>query len=683
MSSFKISRSRTLGSLMVSLILLAAIVLAMTASPGSAQTPQDPSGPTPSGGLSAGQGLTKSRQIEAFLNETLARQLGDYEIPGATVSVVNDERILVAEGYGQADVEADEPVSAEKTLFKVASVSKLFTATAVMQLAEEGKVDLDEDVNAYLDNVRVPDTYPGEPITMRHLLTHTAGFEERFTGSGARDAADLGLEEYLSEHMPARVRPPGEVMAYSNYGMALAGHVVEEVSGVPFGRYVEENVFAPLAMESTTFAQPPSSELEGGLATGYDIEEGEPVAGEFLGYPRDAPAASAITTATDMAAFMIAHLQDGRYGEARILEEATAQEMHARQFAGDPRLDGVAYGFEEQTLNGERAIVHGGDQLQYHALAALLPERNAGIFVAYNSTGNGGDYAEYELVEAFIDRFYPEPGSSATETRGNVASGNAERVAGSYRPTRSNLTGFEKFMTLPNSSNVTANEDGSITTSGVPSRKDLDGGEQRWVEVAPLLFQAEGGDEHITFRQDSEGNVQYLFGEASPPNVVYEKLSSYESPGLHLGMLAGGLAVFLLTAVAWPVGATIPLLFGRRRRKLYGKPGDPHPEAGKARRARVLAWSASVVNLVFAIGMVAVISSVTATAYGASPLLIAVLTLPLLGAVVTVGVLVEATLSWRRGYWGMFGRMHYSAIALSAVTFAALLAYYNLNLSGL
>jgi CubicO group peptidase (beta-lactamase class C family) len=191
MSSFKISRSRTLGSLMVSLILLAAIVLAMTASPGSAQTPQDPSGPTPSGGLSAGQGLTKSRQIEAFLNETLARQLGDYEIPGATVSVVNDERILVAEGYGQADVEADEPVSAEKTLFKVASVSKLFTATAVMQLAEEGKVDLDEDVNAYLDNVRVPDTYPGEPITMRHLLTHTAGFEERFTGSGARDAADL------------------------------------------------------------------------------------------------------------------------------------------------------------------------------------------------------------------------------------------------------------------------------------------------------------------------------------------------------------------------------------------------------------------------------------------------------------------------------------------------------------
>jgi Beta-lactamase len=217
-----------------------------------------------------------------------------------------------------------------------------------------------------------------------------------------------------------------------------------------------------------------------------------------------------------MAAFMIAHLQDGRYGEARILEEATAQEMHARQFAGDPRLDGVAYGFEEQTLNGERAIVHGGDQLQYHALAALLPERNVGIFVAYNSTGNGGDYAEYELVEAFIDRFYPEPGSSATETRGNVASGNAERVAGSYRPTLSNLTGFEKFMTLPNSSNVTANEDGSITTSGVPSRKDLDGGEQRWVEVAPLLFQAEGGDEHITFRQDSEGNVQYLFGEASP-----------------------------------------------------------------------------------------------------------------------------------------------------------------------
>jgi CubicO group peptidase (beta-lactamase class C family) len=655
---------------------LVALLVAVTSAPVLAQT----SSRGPSENSSAGRGPADSGEVERFMDKTITRQLEEYRIPGATVSVVKEGKVLLAKGYGRADVAKDEPVSADGTTFKIASVSKLFTATAVMQLAEEEKVNLDRDVNAYLHDVAVPETYPGRPVTLHHLLTHTAGFEERFTGSGARNAAGLGLGKYLSEEMPARVRPPGEVMAYSNYGIALAGHVVEEVSGVPFGRYVEENVFDPLGMESTTFAQPPSSELEERLATGYDIEDGRPVAGEFLGYPRDAPASAATTTATDMAAFMIVHLQDGRYGDVRILEEATARKMHARQFTNDPRLDGMAFGFEEQTVVGERVIEHGGGQLQYHALLALIPERDVGIFVAYNSYGSGGDWAEYELVEAFLDRYYPDPPLHAAGTPGEGTFGNAQRVAGSYRPTRSNLAGFEKFMTLPNAARVTANDDGSITTSGVPSREDLDGGEQRWVEDGPFLFRAEGGEEHLAFRRDGEGNVEYLSGEASPPNVVYEKLSPYESPGLHLGMLAGGLAVFLLTAVAWPV----PLLFGRRRRMRYGKPGaSPKPEAGKARRARVLAWSVSVVNLVFAIGMVVVISSVTATAYGTSPLLIAVLALPLLGAVLTVGVLVEATLSWKRGYWGIFRRLHYSAVALSAVTFAALLAYYNLNLSGL
>jgi CubicO group peptidase (beta-lactamase class C family) len=171
--------------------------------------------------------------------------------------VVKDGEVLFARGYGKADIAKDEPVVADETLFPMASLSKLFTATAVMQLAEEGKLDLNEDVNVYLDDVEVPDTYPGRPVTLRHLLTHTAGFEDRFTGSVARDASDLDLGEHLSKGMPARVRPPGEVMAYSNYGIALAGHVVEEASGVSFERYIEQNVLGPLGMESTTFAQPP------------------------------------------------------------------------------------------------------------------------------------------------------------------------------------------------------------------------------------------------------------------------------------------------------------------------------------------------------------------------------------------------------------------------------------------
>ena len=170
------------------------------------------------------------RDVGAFVDGYVAHQLEDYGIPGATVSVVKDGEVIFAKGYGEADVKAEEPVVADETLFRIASTNKLFTATAVMQLVEEGRLDLDRDVNAYLDDVEIPDTYPGQPVTLRHLLTHTAGFEERITGTLARDADDVApLGEHLSENVPARVRPPGEVTSYSNYGVALAGHVVEEV----------------------------------------------------------------------------------------------------------------------------------------------------------------------------------------------------------------------------------------------------------------------------------------------------------------------------------------------------------------------------------------------------------------------------------------------------------------------
>jgi CubicO group peptidase (beta-lactamase class C family) len=664
---------------LVALLVLLAVVVA-TSSPALAQPPPVPSNPTPSGERSASRGPADEREVEAFLDEILARQLEDYDIPGATVSVVKDGEVLFAEGYGQADIAKDEPVVADETLFPMASLSKLFTATAVMQLAEEDKLDLDEDVNVYLDDVEVPDTYPGRPVTLRHLLTHTAGFEDRFTGSVARDASDLDLGEHLSKRMPARVRPPGEVMAYSNYGIALAGHVVEEAWGVSFERYIEQNVLDPLGMESTTFAQPPPLDLRERLVTGYDIEDGSPVAAEFSGYARDAPAAAGITTASDMAAFMIAHLQDGRYGDARILEEATAKEMHERQFSNDPRLDGMAYGFWEQTLNGERVIEASGGNLQYHARVALLPDSDVGIFVAYNSTGDGGDFAEYELVDAFLDRFYPKPPISATKSPAEGASGDTERLVGSYRATRSNLTGFEKVFTLLNRATVTANEDGSITTSGVPSRENLQRGEgpwaeQRWVEVEPLLFRAEGSDEHIAFRQDGEGKVEYLFGEALPPIGAYEKLSFYESPGLHLGLLAGSLAIFLLTALAWPAGAVISRWYHKRFANRGREPGQ---SSGTAHRARVLAWAVCVLDLLFVVGMAMVISSDEVMAYGVSPLLLAVLSVPLLSVAFTAGVLVHAALAWKRSYWGVFGRLHYSVVALSALTFIALLGYYNL-----
>jgi CubicO group peptidase (beta-lactamase class C family) len=662
--------------------LLAVVLLAVTlatGSPAPAQTLQSPSSSAPSGQGSADRGPTDEHELEAFLDGYVGHQLEDYDIPGATVSVVKDGEILFAKGYGRANVEKKVPVAVDETLFRIASISKLFTATAVMQLVEEGKLDLDEDVNAYLDDIEVPNTYPGRPVTLRHLLTHTAGFEEHFTGSGARNAADVEpLGEYVVTQMPARVRPPGEVTAYSNYGMSLAGYVVQEVSGMPYERYVEENILTPLGMESTTVAQPPAPDLRERLATGYNVEGGEPVA-RPLEYLEDAPAGTASTTATDMTRFMIAHLQDGRYGgpagETRILEEYTAKEMHEGQFANHPRLDGMAYGFYEQTINGDRTIQHGGNLRQFHANLVLLPEQDVGIFVAYNSYGDGGDFAEYELVEAFLDRYYPEPPPPTLEPSGEGASGNAERLAGSYRITRSNHTRFEKVLTLLTGARVAANEDGSITTTGGYLSRDLEDTEQRWVEVKPLLFRAEDRNEYIAFRENDDGRALYLSGDADP-TVAYEKVPFYEAPRLHLGLLAGSLGILLLTAVAWPAGAVI----ARRYRRRYGKPGgEPGGDTRMARRTRILAWAVCALDVLFVIGVALVFSNLEeALAYGTSPSLIAVLTLPLLSAALTAGVLVCALLAWKRGYWGVFGRLHYSLVALSALTFVILLAYYNL-----
>lgn len=308
-------------------------------------------------------------------------------------------------------------------------------------------------------------------------------------------------------------------------------------------------------------------------------------------------------------------------------------------------------------------------------MLALLPEHDVGLFVAYNSYGDGGDFAEYELLEAFLDRYYPKAPSQDLEPSGNVAPGNADRVAGSYRVGRSNYTGFEKVLTLLTGARVSANEDGSITTTGGYLSLDLEATEQRWVEIEPLLFRAEEGSEQIAFREDGEGHITYLSGDADP-TISYEKVASYETPRLQVGLLMGSLAVLLLTAVVWPVGA----LLSRRYKKRYGVTTEDKPGAGAgaARWARVLAWAVCALTLLFVTGMVLVFSNAGETLANVSPALVAVLTLPLLVPVGTVGVLVYAALAWKRRYWGLFGRLHYSLVTLSMLNFIALLGYYNL-----
>src|SRR5947209_13367583 len=282
--------------------------------------------------------------VEAFLAGFMPMQLEREDIAGAVVCVVKDGKVLFTRGYGYSNVEKKTPVSPDSTLFRPGSISKLFTATAVMQLVQQGKLDLDRDVNDYLD-FKIPPAF-SKPITLRNLLTHTPGFEETVKNLFIPENAPMvSLKEYLTGHIPKRIFPPGAVPAYSNYGVTLAGYIVERVSGREFNDYVTENMFKPLGMSHSTFAQPLPPDLKPLMSAGYELGSDKPKGFENV---QVAPAGALSITAADISHFMIAHLQDGKFENAQILSPEVARQMHSRQLGFHPELNGMALGFYEE-----------------------------------------------------------------------------------------------------------------------------------------------------------------------------------------------------------------------------------------------------------------------------------------------------------------------------------------------
>jgi CubicO group peptidase (beta-lactamase class C family) len=276
--------------------------------------------------------------LRVFFDGVIPYALARDGIAGATLSVVKDGKILFAQGYGYADVQQKRPVIADQTLFRPGSISKLFTWTAVMQLVEAGKINLDADINTYLD-FKIPPAF-GKPITMRNILTHTAGFGETTSETFVDNKGQMQpYRSYLVKHMPSRIYPPGKIVAYSNYGATLAGYVVERLSGQSFDDYVDRHIFRPLDMLHSTFAQPIPAAWEKNMSKGYILASDEkPYPFEFI---EIAPAGSLSATATDMAHFMIAHLNEGRYGDAAILKPiadgAGHERLRSRLLSGGPQ----------------------------------------------------------------------------------------------------------------------------------------------------------------------------------------------------------------------------------------------------------------------------------------------------------------------------------------------------------
>lgn len=628
-------------------------LLVETIVPETLIAPRPPAGPAPE------RPPLDAVTLAAFFDELVPTQLEERQIPGAVVAAVSEGGLVFARGYGWADLERRSPVVADQTLFHIGSNTKLFTWTALLRLAEQGRVDLDADINTYLD-FRIPASYP-TPITLRHLLSHTAGFENRDYGMLALRPAEVQpLAAWLPARLPTRVRPPGEAVGYSNYGTALAGYVIERVTNRPYEEYIEQELLVPLGMQHSTVRQAVPPALLPDVAHGY-IRAGGGFRDQPLPIYQGFPAGAIRATATDLSRFMLAHLQDGRLGTAQILRADTAQLMHQTLFRPDPRLNGMAYGFWEMDRNGVRVIGHIGSAAPVHySLLSLLPDEGIGLFVAYNGDAARPLTAENETLAAFLNHFYPSPlaEAAAAPDFGRRAS----QFTGEYRRNTfgGSLTTIEKVRRVLGDGNrrITDPGDGTLDITGL-------GGHTRFVEIAPDLFRERTGPELLHFRRDATGRVIEASFSGSPV-YTYERVSLLEAPAFNQALVLVSTLLFssalLASAVRWIV---------RRWR----------PTESRLERSCGLAhWVAGVaagVNLLFSVGLLLLLGA-PATLAGDFLWLRALLFLPLLGLVLTAAVVVYTILAWRWRLWGLPERLHYTAVALAMLAFGWFLSTWNL-----
>ncbi|QSB13301.1 beta-lactamase family protein [Natronosporangium hydrolyticum] len=539
-------------------------------------------------------GVLTAADVESWLDGLLPAALNRAGIAGATVAVVHDGDVLTTRGYGYADTGhgGAEPVEVdgEQTLFRIGSVSKVVTAAAAMQLVEAGQLDLDADIDHNLD-FDLPRRYDAD-ITMRHLLAHTAGFEEQLAGIIGTGDEPVDLRAAVVNDPPEQIYEPGTTPAYSNYGYALAGYLVERVSGMPFDDYLDRHVFEPLEMTSSTFRQPLPDPLRQRMSHGYRTASDPPEEFERVGVP---PAGSLTTSAADMARYMLAQLGEEPFGPA-LLDDGTRDLMFTPAFGEDtlgaladaPRM---SLGLFDESRNGQRILGHGGDTRHFHSHMQLYPDEGAGVFVSLNSTGE----VPYDtlalretLLEGFTDRYFP----ATTPPAGTVAEAtmreNADLIAGSYVSSRNFHSTFLSVYALADQTRVTALDDGRLLFEPGPQSYQPAVYEQ----VSESVWREVHGDQTIAVRT-ADGEVTAIGHDSA-----LALLPAGPAHRLGLPVLIGSVVVLVVGLVAWPVGAVL-----RRRR------GRPLP-AAPARILRRLALVGAACAVVALGGWATVLAAV-------------------------------------------------------------------------
>jgi CubicO group peptidase (beta-lactamase class C family) len=493
--------------------------------------------------------------VNAWLDGYLPYALRSGDIAGAVVAVVKDGQIVTERGFGFSDVATRKTVDPKLTLFRPGSVSKLFTWTAVMQLVEQGKIDLDADVNQYLD-FKIP-AREGKPLTMRNIMQHTGGFEEQAKGILSHDPKSPGYEELLKRWVPERVFEPGTTPAYSNYAASLAGYIVQRISGESFDDYMDKHLFAPLDMKYSTFRQPLPANLAPLMSLGYPMASEPPKPFEIVG---PAPAGSLSSPGEDMAHFMIAHLQNGEYHGNRILKAETAEMMHNSPLTLLPPLNRMELGFFETNINGREVIAHLGDTDNFHTSLHLFLKEGVGFYVSFNSAGKAGAAHGLRgaLFEDFADRYLPAADSAPGAIDAKTAAAHAAMLKGHWINSRGSQSSFLAFAGLGGQIKVSVNDKGELL---VPPFEGLNGKPRQWVEIAPFVWRDSNSHERLAAKVVDGQVVRFAIDGISPFMVLY-RAAWYENAAWLLPAEYIALGALALTALFWPITAIVRRRFG-------------------------------------------------------------------------------------------------------------------------
>ena len=579
---------------------------------------------------------------ESFFDTFLEAQMTADSIVGASVAVVQDGEQVFAKGYGFADLEHKVPVNADESLFFIGSDGKLFTWTAVMQLVEQEKLDLHEDINTYLD-FEVPAAF-GKAITLHHLMTHTAGFEDDLNSlMAAGKAGLLPLREHLIQHLPKQLFIPGTISAYSNYGTALAGYIVERVSGMPFEEYLERNILQPLDMQHSVVGNVFPSPQTADYAKGYKFQKGEYQAVDFE-WTAAVPCAPLRTSVTDLSRFVQAHLNQGCVDGACILKKETLQQMHASQFTHPGQVGGMTYGFLDTRINKQRVLWHMGESPHFITILALIPEQNLGLIVIYNSPPVDGKSVLFAFMNTYFPAEFSAPDGMAIlgwQTRAAV-------MNGIYIPARSAESTAQTALRLFQSAPV-AMQEGRLSFSGWDFQESSAG-----------VFQEVQGDRVLSFHQDEQGRRWLFIGP-----LAFFQIPWQESAGFILPLIVMLLLVILSTWIAWAAH-----IFQHRRSAARNVERAAYPVA--------VGWGLFFIYLMTGFTMVLLNYGETFVYAQETVRMLSIfawLSLPW-----TLLILYCAGRVWYFKAWSLGWRLHYTLNAIAAC--ASLWLLWSLNLIG-